>query len=176
MGKRSIFGMKLGLTAIAGLLLAGCPAPPAGVRYFLVAEAIYEEHGDSYVLPLSDLADIAHAEALIDDPESAGEPIVLAKIAEGGSDGAYVNRDLTGSGAAWSWRITEFVGFADFTIEIYDGWPTYVEDNYDDFVSTTDGMVGFWNYTIVREVAPCELRGTCADAVSEHPPHSPLAL
>ena len=172
MGKQVL---NMGLVVISGLFLAGCPAPPAEIRYFLVAEGMYETHGDSYVLPLSDAADIAHAEALIDDPDEAGATIVVAKIAEGGSDGEYVNRNLSGNGAAWSWRVTEFVGFSDFTIEIYDGWPTYVEENYDDFVSTTGGTIGFWSYTVVREVAPCELDNSCARLLTEHPPHSPLA-
>lgn len=138
----------------------GCPPEQKGTRYFLVGERDYV-HGDSYILPLSAPADIAHAEALIEDPEAAGAPIVVATIERGGSDGAYVNRDLSGSGDPWSWRVTEFVGFSDFTIEIYDGWPTYVEENYDDFVGTTQGMIGFWNYTILREVAACELAADC---------------
>lgn len=170
-----IQALKLATATLLGLFLAGCPGAPAGTRYFLVAEGLYAPHGDSFVLPLSDPADIAHAKALIRNPDRAGAPIVVAKIAEGSSDGAYTNRDLLGGGAPWSWHVSEFLDFSDFTIEIYDGWPGYVEDNYDEYVSNTNGIIGFWSYTIVREVAPCELDQTCAARFDEFPPHSPLA-
>ena len=153
---------KLGFVVVLVLALtgAGCPTPGDGTRYFLVAERDVV-HGDSYVLPLSAPEDIAHAEALIDDPDTAGAPIVLAKIVQGSSEGDYVNRNLSDAGEAWSWRVTEFLGFSDVTAEIYDGWPAYVEENYDDFVGTTQGQVGFWSYTIVREVARCEMAADC---------------
>lgn len=140
-------------------LLPGCPVPPPGdTRYFLVAERS-EVHGDAYILPLSDPADIAHALGLIDDPEAAGAPIVMARIATG--PGAPPNRDLAGDGGAWSWHVVEFLGFADFSAEIYDGWPTYLEENLDEWLTTTGDTIGFWNYTVVREVQPCELDETC---------------
>lgn len=145
-----------GVVVALACLGAGCPPQHGETRYFLVGERD-AVHGDSYVLPLSHAEDIAHAEALIADPDGAGAPIVVAKIDLGGAQGPYVNRDLAGSGEAWSWRVTEFVGFSDFTIEIYDGWPGYVEEHYEDFVGTTQGMLGFWNYTVLREVAQGEL-------------------
>jgi len=153
---------KLGWVVVLVLVLAGagCPTPSGETRYFLVGERTVV-HGDAYVLPLSDPDDIAHAEALIEDPDAAGMPIVVAKIAEGGTAGDYTNRDIDGSDDPWSWRVTEFVGFADFTVEIYDGWPTYVEENYDDFVDTTQGTIGFWNYTVLREVLRCEMAADC---------------
>jgi len=147
------------LVTVLGLSLCGCPPLPGDTRYFLVSEREVF-HGDSYILPLSDPADIAHAEALIQDPES-GAPIVLAKIARGAGNGAYINRDLAGSGEAWSWHIAEFLGFVDFSIEVLDGWPTYVEENYDDYVHSSSGQIGFWSYTISREVLPCELDSSC---------------
>lgn len=165
------------LVAICSLfagLLPGCP--PAGqTRYFLVAEMGDELHGDSYILPLSEPADIAHARALIRDPEATGATIAVARIGEGGQEGPYVNRNLAGSGETWSWRVTEFVGFSDFSIEIYDGWPTYVEENLDEWMLNTEGTIGFWGYTVVREVFACELSESCLDGFPEHPPHSPLA-
>lgn len=163
--KTYLSSMKLaGLLAVLALAatLPGCPPPQQGTRYFLVAERT-PSHGDSYILPLSATADINHALALIRKPASTGMPIVVAKFEDGSGDGAYVNRDLRGGGTPWSWHISEFVGFADFTVEIYDGWPTYLEENYDNWVSTTGNTLGFWSYTVVREVSVTEmLYGTTA--------------
>ena len=105
----------------AGNLLTGCPSQtPEETVYFLVADPNHPESG-SYILPLTDPDAIAHADAVIADPEGTDRHLVVAHIAAGGSDATYVNRNLVGNGATWSWRITEFDGFADFTIEILDG-------------------------------------------------------
>lgn len=142
------------------VVLAGCKDDErveTGIIYFLVEE-LTEEHGDSYVLQLSDPAHIAEARAIIagtSDPK-----IVLAEIAEERA-GTYNNKDLN-TNSDWSWYCDEFLGFYDNTIEIYDGWPGYVEENYDEWVENTrgngeNGVIGFWNYTVTREVEPWEL-------------------
>lgn len=130
------------------LPIAGCPIAPRDYVYFLVSDPD-GPHGDSYVLPLHRPEDIAHARALIADRET--EPIVLARIARGAGDPP--NQNLAGDGETWSWHVVEFLGFADFTIEIYDGWPGYVEDNLDAWFANTGGIVGFWNYTVTDELA-----------------------
>jgi hypothetical protein len=107
-------------------------------------------HGDSYVLPLEDPADIEHARALIALGPAAGAPIAVAAIAAG-ADG--VNRDLRAAGAPpWSWHVTGFDGFTDFTIEILDGWPSFVEQDVEGWIANTGGYVGFWSYTVVEEL------------------------
>ncbi len=96
-------------------------------HFFLVAEhprnVIW---GDSFVIGLTNVAHIAHARELIaKGPAEAGAPIVMATIA-GGADG--VNRNLRSKDAAtWSWHVTAVDGFADFSAELFDGWPTFVE-------------------------------------------------
>lgn len=122
----------------------------AGTVYFLVAETPGEEvHHDSYVLPLSDPAQIAHARALIDGTATDAK-IVTARIAEGANG---VNRDYRAVGTpAWSWHVTEFVGFADNTIEVLDGWPSDVERDVPGWLGNTNSMVGFWSYTVVEEL------------------------
>jgi hypothetical protein len=134
-------------------LLAGCPQP-VDTTYFLVslADDIYS---DSYVLPLDTPADVAHARALANG-FTTSEPIVVARIAPGQPDG-YTNLDIAGTGLPWSWHVNEFVGFTDATIEIYDGSPTFVEDNFDWWMQNTDGYIGFWNYTVTRELSPEEV-------------------
>lgn len=134
--------------ALAALLLAATSAQGALV-YFIVAERFPAQHGDSYVLPLSDPADIQHARDLASFNPNVGQRIVLARIGKG-ADG--VNRDYTKPGAPlWNWHVTEFLGFADFTAEIYDGWPTYVEQDVDGWIANTGGVVGFWSYTVFAE-------------------------
>ena len=137
------------IVALASSILAAAPV------HFLAAErpgAIV--HNDSYVLPLTDAADIAHARALITSAPGELSPIVVAGIAPG-ADG--VNRNWRAGGApAWSWHITEFQGFFDTTAEILDGWPTFVEDDVAGWIDNTGGVIGFWNYTVVAELATPE--------------------
>jgi hypothetical protein len=88
-------------------------------------------------------------------------PIVVASISRNDNDHYSLNKDIPNN-RKWSWHITEFHGFADNTIEILDGWPEYVEENYSDWVKTTKGddgkgRIGFWSYTLVREVSYEEL-------------------
>jgi hypothetical protein len=119
--------------------------------HFLVAERPeFATHGDSYVLPLTDMAAIDHARALITAPPGDLSSIVIARIAAG-ADG--VNRDHLAPGAPpWSWHVTEFVEFADFAAEILDGWPTFVESDVEGWIANTGGMIGFWNYTVITEL------------------------
>jgi hypothetical protein len=156
--------MKLNIKIIfatLGLLsLLSCTDEKDGtpeVVYFLVAE-VEAVHGDSYILPLTKPADILQARQLIANHESK---IVIAEISKGPAAPYPVNRDLL-QPRTWSWHVTEFIGFADIGAEILDGWPTYVEDHYDEWVATTKGpngkgRIGFWSYTVVREIEPLEL-------------------
>jgi hypothetical protein len=107
-------------------------------------------HGDSYVIAIDDPAAIAHARALIAQGPSVGATIVFARIAEG-ADG--VNRDWLAPGRpAWSWHVTEFLGFGDLGIELYDGWPSFVESDVAGWIANTNGTIGFWSYTVVAEI------------------------
>jgi hypothetical protein len=117
--------------------------------YFLVAERALS-HGDSYVLPLTDSNDIAHARDLIKYGPSAGQAIVVARIA---CNYDCINRDyLNAAKRAWSWHVAEFVGFEDITAEILDGWPGDVERDCQWWIANTGGNIGFWSYTVVAEL------------------------
>lgn len=120
-------------------------------RYFLVAELPGQElcH-DSYILPLTDPTHIAYARSLISDGIGDRPYIVLADIASG-ADG--VNRDyLKDTAPAWSWHVTGFKGFVEFTAEVLDGVPTYVESDVEGWMKSSGGAVGFWTYTVVAEL------------------------
>ena len=117
--------MKCRIAPILGLIVTVSALGPrwveAGPVYFVVSERPGQiVHGDSFILPLKDDADVAHARDLIErGPEAAGEPIVVAKI-EAGADG--INRNVTApSEPLWSWHVTEFERFADITAEVLDG-------------------------------------------------------
>lgn len=101
--------------------------------------------------------------ALIEDLENTDRRIVVANIARGGSDGAHTNRDLLDNGREWSWRVVSCEGFADNTIEIYDGWPTYVEEHLGDWFDITGGVIGFWSYTVTRELNEEEVRARASE-------------
>jgi hypothetical protein len=120
--------------------------------YFQVAELPgHETHHDSFLLPLSDPADIAHARDLISlGPELSGQTIVFADIAAG-TDG--INRDLLAADQhLWSWHVTQFNGFGDTGIELLDGWPSFVQQDVTGWIQNTGGKIGFWNYTVVSEL------------------------
>jgi hypothetical protein len=132
----------------------------AGKIHFTVAELPgIDVHGDSYVIAIdesrTDLID--HARALIDWVESGGDEatspggtILVAPIAPG-SDG--INRNILAAGEPlWSWHVVGDPEFADSTIEILDGWPTFVESDVPGWIANTNGNIGFWNYTIVAEI------------------------
>jgi hypothetical protein len=54
--------------------------------------------------------------------------------------------------------VTKFLGFVDVTAEIYDSWPTYVEEHLDEWLLQSDGIIGFWAYTVKRKVNTSELK------------------
>jgi len=90
--------------------------------YFLVGR-INSSPIDSYVLALSNPADIAHARDLIGYGPGIGDEIVVATIERSNHDG--LNRNYVREGLpVWSWRVNEFLGFGDITAEILDGSPT----------------------------------------------------
>lgn len=143
--------------AAAIAALAGCGGgggQSSAPTFFLVGAA---NHSDSFIVPITAATDVARARAIIAAPKAPGPRILVARIARGAYDGGYVNRDITG-GRAWSWRVTAFEGFADMTAEILDGTPTYVEDHRDEWIAATGARIGFWSYTVVREVDPAEMR------------------
>lgn len=126
-------------------------AARAETVYFKVAEfSPLKPHHDSYVLPLSDPADIAAARNLIaQGPLNVSARLVVARIAPG-ADG--INRNLDAPFQTWNWHVTEFLEFAELTAEIYDGWPTYVESDVPGWMNNTGGTVGFWSYSVVAEL------------------------
>jgi hypothetical protein len=131
---------------LAWAFLAGMAQ--AEIVYFLVGE-INPLNNDSYVLALSNPADIAHARDLIGYGPGIGDGIVVATIVRSNPNGLnrnYVREGLPG----WSWRVNAFLGFEDLTAEILDGWPTWVEE--DPVQWPWGSTIGFWSYTVVAEL------------------------
>jgi hypothetical protein len=143
--------MRYAALALALVAAAAAAEARADVVHFLVAERPDQAaHHDSFVLPLDDPEAIAHARALITQGPEIGRPIVHARIAAG-ADG--VNRDYLAPGAPeWSWHVTDFLDFADLTVEILDGWPGYVEGDVPGWIANTGGEIGFWGYTVTAEL------------------------
>lgn len=133
-------------------------SPDPTATYFLVAEHPGSEvHFDSYILPIpnNNPEAIAHARDLIRGGAAAGAPIILAQI-QAKSDG--INRNfLAPDQPPWSWSIESFVSFGDMTIELIDSTPTYIEAHLEEWMDDTDGMIGFWTYTVVAELDPDEV-------------------
>ena len=117
--------------------------------YFLVADPT-PGFNDSYVLPLTDANDIAHARDLIAYGPGIGQPIVMANIACGMNN---INRDYLADGKPnWAWHVTSFINFADISAEIYDGYPGGVHSDCQWWINNTGGKIGFWGYTVVAEL------------------------
>jgi hypothetical protein len=107
-----------------------------------VAEFVVSEtrtpcaHCDAWVLRLTDPEHVAAARARI----------------AAGADG--VNRDVLAPGnPAWSWHVTSFESFADFAIELCDGWPGFVESDVPVWIANTNGTICFWSYAVSAELA-----------------------
>jgi hypothetical protein len=111
--------------AVAGLVLAVVPAcnddgpevaPPTTPSPFPVATFRVADV-ETYKIALMTPELVDHAERLL-----AGEPIAAIPL-------GTVVRDDPGPNAPWSWHIDPAsLEFADITIEVCDGLPSYVED------------------------------------------------
>jgi hypothetical protein len=107
-------GKRRAVLAFAGLVVAfvlsGCAPQSNPIATFRVVD-------ETYKVELATPELVAHAEALL-----AGEAV--ASIPNG-----VVVRDDPGPNAPWSWHIDPAtLEFADMTIEVCDGLPSYVED------------------------------------------------
>ena len=136
--------------------------PDPGIVYFMVSEYPTFNKGDSYILPLSDPVEIQKAREIIANPQDHTDRIVVAKIERQPDNLLIKNKNLL-QNITWSWRIVEFQGFAGTTIEIIDGSPTIVEEDIEFWFQNTAnsndfGSIGFWGYTVKKEVQPNELK------------------
>ena len=158
-GRRSRFSTAF--YALMLLLLLGDVHQPAcgETILFAVGEiAPFPYYYDSYVLPLSEPNDIAYARQLAMTGTGPQGTIVVAEIT-GGRDEINVGRPS--SSTAWNWHVVRFVGFAEITIEILDGWPGFVESDVAGWLANTGGYIGFWGYTVVSEIGPLIREWTC---------------
>jgi hypothetical protein len=152
MGRPFMVRKLLG-TVCTALVLALPPRFASGeMVYFQATEPPGQEtHHDSFVLPLTNPGDIAHARQILSlGASNAGATIVNAGMAAG-ADG--INRDsLADDRHLWSRHATRFNGFGDVGIELLDDWPGLVERDVPGWIRNTDGRIGFWNYAVSREL------------------------
>ena len=101
------------MAAAAVLLLAGCtPALKHPVATFQVAGV------ETYKIELITPELVKHAEQLLKGDDVAAIPL------------GRVVRDSPGVNKPWSWHIdAKTLEFAEITIEVCDGLPSYVEDH-----------------------------------------------
>ena len=159
------------VAVLGAVFISSSTAPArAATVYFLVSEFPDQiEHGDSFVLPLDDEADIAHARDLVERGRDAGSTLIAADIVAGADD---INRNILAPGKpAWSWHISHFEQFADASIELTDGWPGFIEQDVQGWINNTGGgtidndgdgvpdgppptvgRIAFWSYTVTAEL------------------------
>ncbi len=136
--------------------------PDPGIVYFMVTEYPNVNRGDSYILPLTDPDHIQTARDIITNPQDSPDRIAVARIERQPDNLLIKNKDLL-QDITWSWHIVEFQGFAGSTIEIIDGSPTTVEEDigfwFQNTANSSDfGTIGFWGYTVTKEVQSNELK------------------
>lgn len=113
--------------------------------YFLVAEVNTPVYNDSYILPLTEPNDIAHARDLIAYGASTGQSVVVATVACG-SD--CINRDYLGAyKPAWYWRVADFNSFSDS--QPPNSYSTPVSVNWN---CIPDKYIACPTYTVVYEL------------------------
>jgi hypothetical protein len=158
------------LLAAAVVVFMSATTSFAAPVYFLVSELPDQiEHGDSFVLPLENPDDIAHARDLVARGRDAGAYLISADIVAGADD---INRDIRAPGKpAWSWHVSNFHQFADASIELTDGWPGFIESDVQGWINNTGGgtvdndgdgvpdggnatvgKIAFWSYTVTAEL------------------------
>lgn len=138
----------LGLIVLAVLTIGAPSETLSETVYFLVAEYDPVVYNDCYVLPLTEPSDIEHARMLVKFGLGIGQPLVVADYRPLFFGKPSINRNYFEPGMpAWSWYVTSFLGFSDVTPEIYDGWPTGIENGLVD-----PPKLGFWSYTVVEEL------------------------
>ena len=148
-------------------VLNGCssddaqPVEDEGTVYFLISETVAPQE-ESFILALTDPDHIGHARKIIEDPDNEQlAKLVTAKVVKQETTASLANRDLLND-RIWTWKVEEFQAFADQTIEILDGRPSDVEKDFwfenSGGVANEYGFIGFWGYTVKREVSVEELR------------------
>jgi hypothetical protein len=117
--------------------------------YFLAADFDPAYRTDSYVLPLTDPNDIAHARDLIANGPAAGQPWIMIQVACGADN---INRNyLSSVKHPWNWHITGFNGFVDTFPPGYYGDPAMIHHACL-MTATTQGTNGFSSYTVIAEL------------------------
>lgn len=143
---RMLFSVLLvALVAVVALPLSG----QAQTAYFVVADPTLYPFGigDSYILPLTEAADITLARQIV---QGGGFAIVIATVTVG-SDG--INRDWLAPGQPlWSWHVSSFDSFADLAAEVCDGNPTFTEVSAQNLPDGSELQICYWTYTVVEEI------------------------
>ena len=129
--------------------------------YFLVGEGRsipeMDRKNDSYVLPLSKQEDVNYARYLVLRNQLGfleGDRTIVVANVTGTKDN--INRNfLDPKFPRWSWQVSQFLGFAEITAEVLDGNPTQLGQS--DWTGDGQVTIGFWDYTIVRELGPMPL-------------------
>lgn len=109
--KKIVIGAAVVAAVVAIVLTVLASVPRPVIATFEVAGS------ETYKIELATPELIAHAQALL-----AGEAIAAIPL-------GTVVRDDPGPNSPWSWHIDpQSLEFADVTIEVCDGLPSYVED------------------------------------------------
>jgi hypothetical protein len=153
--------MRLAALILVAWANVACLGRAEMIRFLVTEYEPSPPHGDSYVVLIDDQDQptITQARALVSWFESGADltnapddRIVLVDIRPG-ADG--INRDHVAVDApAWSWHTTGTATFVGNTIEILDGWPSFVESDVAGWIDNTGGALGFWSYTVTQELGP----------------------
>lgn len=87
--------------------------------------------------------------------QGPGRGLVVARVSKAND---WINRNYHAPGfPAWSWKVTEFLGFADRTAEEMEGRPSQLEREFAVAEPSVEREIGFWSFTVARELGPAAM-------------------
>ncbi len=127
------------LVSAVGNAQDGCPEGDEAVFLIRACRGGEVPAGQTFRILLRDPAVIAEAEDLIG---KGSVQIVTGSLVAG--DGGF--------NAPWSWHhVPDTVSFADFTIELCDGCPMYIEENLEEWLETVGTYCPWSTEVVARE-------------------------
>jgi hypothetical protein len=133
----AMWGRTSTVAAVAAMTLVGMAGCAAGGGSTVPSVATFDVEGQTFKIELVTPELVAHAEALLAGEEVAAIPV------------GRIVRDDPSVNEPWSWHIDPAtLEFADFTTEVCDGLPEYVEDG-----TLTSDIYCPWIATVI-DVSP----------------------
>lgn len=122
-------------------------------RYFLF-RSTDPDNRDSFVVPMESAKLIQESLEQIKDPGKARLFVGRIEKTTSGQNRNFSEATKT----PWSWLVAEAQNYADLAHISCNGTPGLVEERLNSWLVETGGTICFWNYRVVRELKPEEIK------------------